>query len=46
MHIMFTCLHAKQYWERLGVQPIMKEAVNLDKVEAVALEHIICKKGI
>jgi hypothetical protein len=22
----------------------MKEAVNLDKVEAVALEHIICKK--
>jgi hypothetical protein len=45
MHSLFTCLRAKQVWEKLGVQLVIHEATNVDRAGAIALEHIIIKGG-
>jgi hypothetical protein len=46
MHTLFYLLSCKTNLGKTRVQLIMKEAVNLDRVGAVALEHTIFTKGI
>jgi hypothetical protein len=43
MHTLFTCLHAKQVWEKLRISEVINEATALDRTGAItiALEHIL-----
>ena len=40
-HLLFECVNARELWERLGMTSIIQDALRIDRLGSVVLEHLL-----